>query len=181
MKRPLRDLLATCRGIWRAVSLWTWLSAGYASVAAFLTRLRASIFAFVMGSSSPSAAPAGGRTRKKNTDEPKPGEKRLWRRLKHLASTFGFPKSKPVDRTSRTAPKSSRGSSSTSAARAGSQRCSSSSTTTRSRVARAAAGYSRRSSDLCRRTSTRVGPSVRFPCGQKTNWSRNCRSASSRP
>ena len=177
MKRPLRELLATCRGIWRAVSLWTWLSAGYASVVAFLSRLRASIFAFVTGSLPPSAAPAGGRTRKTNTDAPKPGEKRLWRRLKHLASTFGFPKSKPADRTSRTAPKSSKGSSSTSAARAGSRRCSSSSTTTRSRAARAAAGCWKRSFDWCRRTSTRVGPSVRFPCGPKTSWSRNCRPA----
>ena len=181
MKRPLRDLLATCRGIRQAVSLWTWLSAGYASVAECLSRLRQSISGFVMGLFGRRAAPAPEPGRKKNDSEPRPDEKPRWRRWRPLASIFGSAKSKPADPTSRTAPRSSRESSSTSAARAASRRCSSSSTTTRGPAPQAAPGCSKRSFGSSRRTSTRVASKSRSHCGPKTNWSRNCRPASSRP
>lgn len=181
MKRPLHNLLATCRSVRQAVALWKWVSAACASAAAFLTRLRASISGFATGRWFPSAAAVERPERARSDGGPKPAARRLWRRLKLTALRFGFPRSKPADPTSPTAQKSSNASSNTSAERAASRPCSSSSTTTRGPGARPARDCSRPSFGSCRRTSIRAGLSDRSHSGRRTSLSRSCRFASSRP
>ena len=178
MKRPLRDLVTTVR---QAAATWHRLSAAFATVAAWCTRLRASIIAFVTGRSCPPAAPAAGGSRGRNDSVPKPGERPLWPRLRRLASNFGFRRSQPADPTSRTPPNSPKESSSISAARAAFRRCWSSSTTTRRPGGPPERGCSRRSVGLCRKTSTKVASSGRFRCGARTNWNRSYKPASSKP
>ena len=181
ISHPLRNLKAACRAIRQAVAIWSWIKAAYANVVAFPSRLRASITGLVTGLFSPIAVPAAKPRRRMKDAVPKPGEKPRWRRWKHLASIFGFHRSKPADRTSLTVPKSSNESSSTSVAPAGLPPCSSSSTTTRRRGAPPATGCSKRSAGSCRKTSTKAASNDRSRSGRKTNSSRSCRPDSNKP
>ncbi len=181
MPRPIRNFMAACRSLRQAAATWSWIKAAFANVVEFPTRLLRSISAFVTGLFSPPAAPADTPPRKTSDVERKPADGPLWRRLKRLASTSGWRRSKGADRTSPTAPKSSNGSSSISAARADSPQCWSSSTTTHHRAAPPATGSSRRSAGSSPRTSTRGASSDPFRSGRKMNSSRSWRSGSSKP
>jgi hypothetical protein len=181
MPRPFRTLRTACRVFRQAVAIWSWMKAACASAAGILSRSLKSISQVAMELIVPTAAPAARPTRKRNADVRRPNAGPLWRRLKRLASISGSRRSKPADRTSPTAPKSSSGSSNTSAAPGDSPRCSSSSTTIRRPGAPQGTACSKRSAASSPRTSTRAALSDRSRSGRRTNWSRSCRSGSPRP
>jgi len=181
MPRPFRNLRTACRVFRQAVAIWSWMKAAYASVAGFPSRLLRSISDFARGLFVPTAAPAAKPPRKNNADEPKPNAGTLWQRLRRLGSISGLRRSKPADRTSPTAPRSSSASLNTSAAPADSPRCSSSSTTTRRRGAPRGTDSSKPSAGSSRKTSTKGASNGRSRSGRKTNSSRSCRPDSSRP
>jgi len=179
--RPIRNLRTACRVYRQAVAIWSWIKAVCASVAGFPSRLLKSISDFAKGLFAPTAAPAVRPPKKQNGVEPKPSAGPLWQRLRRLVSISGFRRSRPADRTSPIAPKSSSASSNTSAAPADSPPCSSSSITTRRRGAARGTGCSKRSAGSSPRTSIKGASNGRSRSGPKTNSSKSCRPDSNRP
>lgn len=181
MPRPIRSLVAACRAIRQAVTIWTWIKTAFAKLAAFVSRLLTSITKPLKAVFPSVALPAVKKPPKSRPSSKNASGPLRWRRWRRMASTFGFRRSKPADRTFRTPPKSSSVSSSISVARAAFRRCSSSNTTTLRRGVRRGAACSKPSAGSSRRTSTKGASSGPLRCGARTSWSRSYRTASPLP
>lgn len=175
MSRSQRPAVAACREIRRAATICAWQKPEFVIGVHPSSRSTRITTGRRQRGFLGRAVTASVKTPRQRNSGRRPSGRLLCGVSRPMASTSGFPRSRPAALTFRTPRRLSSVLSNTSAAPADSPRCSSNSITIPSREVQPATGYWKPSAGSSVRTSTRVASRSRFHCGQRMSWSRNSR------
>jgi len=175
MIRSQRPAVAACRQTRRAATILAWQKHAFVTGVPQTSLSTRITFGLRQKGFAGLAVTASVKTPRKRKSGRRHSERLPCGASRLMASTSGFPRSRPAGLTFRIQRRLSSVLSNTSAAPADSPRCWSNSITIPSLDRLPATGCWKPSAGSLARTSTRVESRSRFHCGQRMNWSRNSR------